>query len=66
MFLRPMLGAALGVFAAIGAIAVYRGDAELPSMWLIASFAIGSAFGAAFRDVPTEIQAPHQRLKEQR
>lgn len=66
MFLRPMLAAALGVFAAIGAIAVYRGDAELPSLWVIAAFAIGSALGAAFRDVPTEILAAHQRLEQER
>jgi|694.fasta_scaffold76838_1 hypothetical protein len=66
MFLRSMISASLGLFAAIGAIAVYRGDTELPSWWIIAAFAIGCAFGAVFRDVPANILAAHQRHKQQR
>ncbi len=61
MFLRTTACAALGFFAAIGAIAVYRGDAELPSLWVIVAFAVGAVFGAASRDVPTHILEAHQR-----
>ncbi len=66
MFLRPIVWASLGSLAAIGALAVYRGDAELPSWWVTAAFAIGCAFSAVFRDVPPNILAAHQRHKQQR
>lgn len=64
MFIRQMLGYIVVIFAAVGAIAVYQGNAEPPRWWFFVAFGIGSALAAIFRDVPPDILAAHKQRAE--
>ena len=61
MFVRQLLSCVIGVFAAIGAIAVYKGSAEPPAWCVFAGLGIGTALAAIYRDVPWDIVAAHER-----
>ncbi|MCV0386059.1 MAG: hypothetical protein K5821_06460 [Nitrobacter sp.] len=61
MFIRQMLACIVGVFAAVGAIALYEGIAQPPRWWIFVAFGIGSALAAMFRDVLPDIVAAHKR-----
>ena len=60
-FVRQLLGGAIGVFAAIGVIAVYKGSAEPPPWWVVAGLGIGTALAAIYRDVPPDIVAANKK-----
>ena len=65
-FIWQMLVATVGVFAVIGAFAVYSGNAAAPGWGFFVAFGVGSALAAIFRDVPPDILAAHSRHAGQR